>query len=199
MTKSEIIKILDSLYETIVLTSDYFIVYKSINDALRVRPQEIRISSGFFHVTRIALIQGMFIELNKIFDKNDKSYSLLDIFSLCGKCLPELRDDIKILKKAYKKISPVVENIRKQRNTHYAHHDKKYIEDSSMISEEYPISLLDIEKTIDFIVLSFNRLHVRLDNQSFLCSHSNTDDLMKILDRLYYATGVTPCPQTSTS
>ena len=52
--------------------------------------------------------------------------------------------------KRFRSLSKKQENIRKQRNTIYAHNDEERIKDIDSITKKYPISYPDIKELIDF-------------------------------------------------
>ena len=68
------------------------------------------------------------------------------------------------------------ENIRKQRNTIYAHNDEERIKDIDSITKKYPISYPDIKELIDFALDCTGLIIGSLTDVCKATHYSNIDD-----------------------
>ena len=81
-----------------------------------------------------------------------------------------------LYQKRFRSLSKKQENIRKQRNTIYAHNDEERIKDIDAITKKYPISYPDMKELIDFALDSTGLIIGILTDVCKATQYSNIDD-----------------------
>jgi len=183
MTKNEISNILNLLGKSICLAHDYYSIYESMYNAFKTRSEEMNISPGFFNVTKMAIRQALCIETSKIFDTDERTYSLHNIMNLCSKHFPETRSDIEILYKKEIEIEKHINNIKNARNKYFAHNDKR-IENFPNYLADNAVSMIEFKGVLNYIVEVYNVLSKHLENPWFFIPR-NINDLTKMLNKLH--------------
>ncbi len=81
MNKDEIIYLAMSIYEETMLAVSYWSILQQYPRNIDKYYEEINISSAFYQVVRQALMEGLFMNLAKIYDINSNSYTIKDLLT----------------------------------------------------------------------------------------------------------------------
>ena len=121
----------------------------------------------FFNVIEKSIVSSLMIDLCKLFEDSSTVLSVKKLYSICEqnqKLFPKYRTyngietdipftlskTLDLAKQDFEDNKKVISNLKKQRNTLWAHHDKRYILDPSQIEDSYPIKWQEIEHLLQF-------------------------------------------------
>lgn len=195
------------------LTS-FVALFRKLHERRGDRLEEINIAPAFFQVVTEALLSGIVLWVDKLFDEHGKrsifnfltfveyNRNILTVEQLKRrKKYPSdhwmlARDPIslKTVKEDRELIQRLVclQNFKTLRDKFYAHFDKEYFFDRDRMREMAP-TWGDLEEVVKVISQVINRYSVAYDGREFLLELENINDLDSLLDRLYKSRKANNC------
>ena len=147
-----------------------FDLYKYIKENSVIYPKETQQIAYFLKPVLDSLLNSTLLDMSKILDcRNEKNINKLietciaNVKFFCNNPdnIKERNEKLKLfkeLKEEIEKNTSVIENLKTYRDVHLAHTDKKYFMDSKKLFEEYKTTYEDIEKVLNLIINSLNKL-----------------------------------------
>ena len=200
--KQEIIGLSEKILEHIMFANAYIDVYLTIGRARVDYNEEINYAPGFFSITIMALTNSMFMETGKLIDSHKDVLAFNNLISLCKANLDvflehddnnpysekeskvNIEEDISQIERVLSELEQVINSLRIQRNKIYAHYDKNYFLDYSILLEEHPVSIIDFKKILDSMAYFCNAVLHNLNVTEIYPRHINNDDLIKLLNNV---------------
>ena len=209
--ESSFIDLLNRLMNEVININSNFKLYKHLIDRLKDRRDAMEYAPSFFNTVLEALFADVVMSLAKLFETERRgSYGNLhtylkfvtdnkEIFSLDERFRRdpnigaledyikegfkiEIEDLLKEHENLIKEQGVRIDILLHWRDKYYAHNDKRYFINPSLIAEEMPLLYDDIDKLIDTTTKILNAYSVRFDGKFKLNYFSNYDDIDKILD-----------------
>ncbi|MGP0593925.1 AbiU2 domain-containing protein [Nitrospira sp. T9] len=201
------------VYEATRLTS-FVALFRKLHERRGDRLEEINIAPAFFQVVTEALLSGIVLWVDKLFDEHGKRsiFNFLTFVEYNRNILTVeqlkrrnkypsdhwmlARDPIslKTVKEDRELILRLVclQNFKTLRDKFYAHFDKEYFFDRDRMREMAP-TWGDLEEVVKVISQVINRYSVAYDGREFLLEPENINDLDSLLDRLYKSRKANNC------
>lgn len=147
-----------------------FDLYKYIKENSEIYPKETQQIAYFLKPILVSLLNSTLLDMSKILDcRNQKNINKLietcitNVKLFCNNPdnIKEKNEKLRLFKELKEEIgknTSVIENLKTYRDVHLAHTDKKYFMDSKKLFEEYRTTYEDIEKVLNLIINSLNKL-----------------------------------------
>ncbi|GJL69326.1 MAG: hypothetical protein NPIRA06_19610 [Nitrospirales bacterium] len=193
------------VYEATRLAS-FVALFRKLHERRGDRLEEINIAPAFFQVVTEALLSGIVLWVDKLFDEHGKRsiFNFLtfveynrDILTVeqikRRKSYPDghwmlNRNPITLetVKEDRERIQRLtcLQNFKTLRDKFYAHFDKEYFFDRERMREMAP-TWGDLDEVVEVISQVINRYSVAYDGQEFSLQLANINDLDSLLNRVY--------------
>jgi len=190
---SDLFKKMLVIGESIIKAHEYKMAYLAIQEALKDEDHNrlINASRGFFGATRNALLVALSIEISKLLDNNDESYSMWDLLKEVSNNFPNESQKIKTLKKVLSsRHDTLIQNLKTQRNKYYAHLDNEYLlQQRNLLQNIAPTDFSELSNALETIQKTFleiKHMFVHLDTQTLTLNQeaSYVFDLYLLLDAI---------------
>ena len=210
MELTEMKKELNSYLDHIRLANDRFIALQSIYDSISKYNTEINYAYGFFTVSIYAIADSCLSELVKLYCGSGDEKTLRKLINIINanqhlfqkeitkNYIDGIDDKIAFtetesvdiqaeLKKAedgLEGFSKIISNLTNRRNQYLAHNDPKYFYSFDGLTMDFPISLDDLSKLIQFAGNFCNSMQGLLDGEIVAYKTIGSDDLPNLFERL---------------
>lgn len=165
--KSQTIQYAVNLMAHIRVAFAYLDTYKALLNNHKTYRTAMLQTPLFFSVTEKALVSSLMVELCKLFEDNPNVLSVKKLYNICEqniKSFPKYRERdgvqtgvpssmstvLAITKTEFEKNKAIISNLKTQRDTIWAHHDKRWILKTDELETDYPIEWEDIESLLCF-------------------------------------------------
>lgn len=145
----------------------YLDTYKALCERHKMFHNTMIQAPVFFNVVEKSLVSSLMIDLCKLFEESPDVLSVKKLYNICEQnlknfskyrkkngietdTLSTLAQALKAVKKDFECNKEVIANLKSQRDTLWAHHDKRWILTPSKMEEEHPIMWEEIEKLLRF-------------------------------------------------
>lgn len=208
MNKDELKKEIEQYLINLQIIYDSFNLYKKIKSSVIDYNNEIQSISAFLQVCLYSLETTFFISLSKYFMKNSNENTINNLLNLCeknSKLFPtahitdynypngeterfeepfNVLEDIKQIRKDFKKYNKTISNLRKIRNKYFAHADRNYFKRPNELFKQYSIKNTDLENLINVLYKSLNTLLNDLCSELYCFGDDHIDDFNYLLYKL---------------
>lgn len=200
--KKDILQCATNLMAHIRVMLAYLDTYKALCDSHKEYHNTMCQAPLFFNIIEKSLISALMIDLCKLFEENKDVFSVKKLYNICeqnqryfskyreedGKetAVPSnLTNSLKLAKEEFERNKEVISNLKSQRDTLWAHHDKRWFLDPNKIENNHPIMWQDIEALLHFasdftncVILNFSSgIEFPFFNSKTACF----DDVQKML------------------
>lgn len=171
-----------------------FDLYKYIKENSVIYPKETQQIAYFLKPVLVSLLNNTLLDMSKILDcRNQKNINKLievcvanvKLFCNNPNNIKEKNEKLKLfkeLKEEIEKNTSVIENLKTYRDVLLAHTDKKYFMEPKKLFEEYKTTYEELEKLLNLIVDSLNKLLSCLCQTTFAFDTQYKDSYKYILE-----------------
>lgn len=211
MTKNEMIAEVRAYLEHVSFACDCFVAYRSILMSIETYNKQINFAPGFFTLAKHTLSKCMCVELAKLYVGSGKEKTVRNLinqvkanYNLFSKkyeinyetsddiCCGSKREVIKFnirgiiddAERTLDEMQPVIKQLRGRRDQYLAHNDPQFFYGEVNPALEFPFTMDDAEKMIQFCGEFCNKLLLNLEGRAICYKTQNADDLQSLLRRL---------------
>ena len=209
MTKDELEAKIESYCSRITYLNDCFELHKLMINSQKEYISEINEFPAFYQLAEKSFIHVCIIELAKLYDYGSDA-GLEKLINICEanqnlflkKFHNELTDcntdeivrsydipvdikkDIEDARNKIENIKEVILNLKGQRDKFYAHLDKEYQKNPSLLITDYPLNYGNIKELIKTATLICNTFYQDLCRTAHMCQTSNWNDINNVFEMI---------------
>lgn len=193
----------DNLFKEVISLNSFYELYIHLKKKRNDRTEVISKAPAFFGLTEESLLTSTVIGISRIYEKRNKDgkniYNFLDFVEANFNVLFPTEYENKDVSSFNAEISPrtikkqrdkleekqsILHNLFTWRDKSFAHLDKKYFEERSLLGDDHPLRYEDLRSLIELVADILNK-YEGLEGRSRSIKLLNITDIDRILDWLH--------------